>query len=87
MCTGAASACPQPQAHAWMPRIGATLAAPAASLTRPPLCPAPAAPACAVCVNGGMVTCLFLGTKLWEHRKALRLEAAAARRQKQRKAE
>lgn len=31
----------------------------------------------AVCVNAGMIVTLVLSSKLWEHRKALRAEAAA----------
>lgn len=39
-------------------------------------------PWAAVCVNGGMVVTLMLSNKLWEHRKALQAEAAAAKQAK-----
>ncbi|KAI7841318.1 hypothetical protein COHA_004937 [Chlorella ohadii] len=35
-----------------------------------------------MCVNGGMVVTLMLSTRLWEHRKALQAEAAAAKQAK-----
>lgn len=39
-------------------------------------------PCVVVCVNGGMVVTLMLSTRLWEHRKALQAEAAAAKQAK-----
>ncbi|PSC76100.1 E3 ubiquitin-ligase ARI4 [Micractinium conductrix] len=40
-----------------------------------------------ICVNGGLVTMLFLGTRLWDHRKAVAAEAALQKRVKARKAQ
>lgn len=41
----------------------------------------------AVAVNGGLVTTLLLGTKLWEHRRAVRAEQQALGATKARKAQ
>lgn len=38
-------------------------------------------------MNGSIVVLLFLGTKLWEHRKALQAERLLQKRYKARKAE
>lgn len=50
-----------------------------------PLTPPPPPPA--VFVNGGMISTLFLGTKLYEHRRALKAERQLQRKVKVKKDE
>lgn len=58
----------------------------AGSRGAPPHAPAPPASA-AVFVNGGLIVSLVLGTKLWEHKRAVRAEQQALSSTKARKAE